>query len=174
MIKKICNFIKSKKIISLIIIIILLLLVLSLVYFLGKKDTNKGQELIDGKYIKSGEYYFDTSANAYDPNILIRTSDAIKKEHCLDNICLSDVVIKYTRENEGYVQSTVTNKSKSKQSGYVKMDFGDDLILLVSYNLKPNESDTSYSIYNSLDLNNVVDYKLIKVSESEEKKYSKK
>ena len=59
----------------------------------------------------------------------ISSSKKLQKEHCVDNICVSNVYIYYV-DDRGEIKYTVENKSSSSKKGYLKMNFNGNEIYL--------------------------------------------
>lgn len=166
--RKILNFInknKYKKIIYIILVLIFLLLLFILIYIFRDKD----------KYIY--EYLDEQNKNIVVKDTIkektgtfIRSLDSLSKEHCINDICIKKVIIYYIGD-EGRIEYEITNKSKKKVSGALKLEFDNDKTTYIIYNkLKKKETVKGTISFTGTDLSNVYNYKLYEVEKDELKK----
>lgn len=106
------------------------------------------------------------------PGTEVITTDSMKEEHCLNDICVSDVVV-YNANKEGRVECIVTNKSNKVKTDYFKLVFN-DIPLVISYkNLKPSKTVKAIAQYKGKDIKNVDDYVLKELTKEEKEKIKK-
>lgn len=148
------NFIKKHKTLSIICLIVLLLIICVILVLVFKPKDPK----ITGSY-REGEVIELPGSKTYNNENLIA-------KHCLNGICISDATFYYNDEF-GRIDYTITNTSKETKSGYLKMVFGDESLIIAYSDLKPNKSVKSSSQYWKVEINDMTDYKLEKLSDKE-------
>lgn len=149
------EFIKKNRILIVIVLIIILVIV-GVVLFLtsNPKDTGKGNSYTFGDDV------IDL------PGSTTYKNDLLSSKHCLNNICISDATFYYNDE-VGKVEYTITNTSKKKVSGYLKMVFNEQSLLIVYNDLKPNKTIKSESQYVGIEIKDKSDYKLEELTKEE-------
>ena len=143
---------KKNKIIIIIITIAILILVGLIIFFITPKNNN----------------YIGNTYNFSDDTLKEDTykSDQLSSKHCLNNICINDVTF-YYNDKMGRVEYTITNNSNEVESGYLKMVFNDQSLLVIYKNLNPNETINSRSQYEGIEIKDKSDYKLEKLTKEE-------
>lgn len=116
--------------------------------------------------IKPKAVKYDTSK--YPKGTKVNTSKKLQKEHCVDNICVSNVYIYYV-DDRGEIKYTVENKSSSSKKGYLKMNFnGNEIYLNYDFSQNGNKYENIAS-YTGTDIGKVKNYTLKKLTKKEEK-----
>ena len=155
------NFIKKHKILIIIISIIILIIV-GVILFLtyGGHDSGRGNHyIIDDEVIEL-------------PGTVTYKNEALASEHCLNGICISDAVFYYNDEF-GRVEYKITNNSNKKKSGYLRMIFKDQTLLVRYKDLEPNKTVESKSQYVGIEITDKSDYKLEELTKEEISKIKK-
>ena len=166
--KKILDYInnnKNKKIIYILFVLLFLLLLFLLIYIFRDKDKyiykyldeqNKNIVVTDTQKEKNGTF--------------IRSLDSLLKEHCKNNICIKNLIIYYIGD-EGRIEYEITNKSKKKASGALKLEFDNGQVTHIVYNkLKKKETVKGVISFTGTDFSNVYNYELFEVKKDELKK----
>ncbi len=94
------------------------------------------------------------------------TNDQLKASHCIDSICIIDAKFYYT-EAGGRVEYTIENQGTEVASGYLKMIYGNQSLLVAYQNLNPQEKAVTSSFYVGIEIENKDDYLLEKLTEEE-------
>lgn len=116
--------------------------------------------------IKPKTEKYDTSN--YPEGTKVNTSKKLQNEHCVDNICVSNVYIYYVGDR-GEIKYTVENRSSSSKKGYLKMIFnGTEIYLNYDFSQNGNKYENIAS-YTGTDIGKVKNYTLKKLTEKEEK-----
>lgn len=149
------NFIKKNKIL-IIIICIVILIVIGLILFFNN-NSKQEPEINDYNYNNTPRELTNTT---------VYSNDTLSSSHCLNGICISKATFYYT-DSVGRVEYTITNTSNKVKSGYLKMVFNEQSLIVSYKNLKPNESIISKSQYMGMEIKNKDDYKLEKLSDDE-------
>lgn len=110
--------------------------------------------------------------SSYPEGTKINTTNNLKKKHCLDKICVSDVYI-YYNNGTGTISYTLNNKSKNANKGNFKLIFDNNNEVVINYDFTKEDNYESFASYMGNDLENVNDYKLVKLTKSEESKIIK-
>lgn len=155
------KFIKDNKILIIIIAIVVLIIV-GIILFLNS-GTKK-----DSYY---NNYKFGTKTVEL-PNTKKYTNEKLDAEHCLNEICIFDAVFYYNDE-VGRVEYKITNTSNKEKSGYIKMVFDEESLIVVYKNLLPKSVVDSQSQYMGIEIKNKDDYKLEKLTKEEMRKLAK-
>jgi len=142
---------KGRKVLIIIISLVILVFLLIIVTKIFNKPTEKPLE--KGVYIVDGYR---------DPESVTIKGRKLKKEKCLKDICVSNIVIE-TTDNYNMVTYIVKNKGTANQSGYLKIDFGKVDAIIMYSDLKPGEKITTYSS-STKSLKNTKDYKIEELS----------
>lgn len=96
------------------------------------------------------------------------SNDNLSTEQCLNDICVSNVVI-YSTTNQGRVECTITNKTEKEKSGYLKIVLGDKKLVLGYKKLAAGDSITTTSQFNGYSLQGIDNYSLEKLTKAERK-----
>jgi hypothetical protein len=156
--KKINNIFKkiSKKKLIIIIIIIALILVLVGISLFGPQN----EEVEENKTINDSGVYVE------EPGTVTISNDDLSSNHCIDDICLSNVKIYYV-DTQGRVDFTITNYSKKTVTGYLRLKFGNESLVIPYNKLKSNKSVNSSTMFIAKDLSQAVDYTIEKLTDEE-------
>lgn len=164
--KKIFNLInnsKYKKIIYIGLIFVVLIIFILLIALLFKDD----EELIYDYYDKQNSNIVVTKDYKEIPGTFIRSIDTLKKEHCKDDVCISNVEI-YYRKTQGRIEYEITNKSKKKVTGAFKLKFDNGNVTYIVYSkLKKGETRKGNISFSEVDYSNVYDYSIKKLNDKE-------
>jgi hypothetical protein len=169
MINKIKNKLKNmdKRRLILIIVIIIILIILIILAFFGSLNKFENKEIDNDK-----QYNF--SGNVVElPNTVTVSNTSLSSEHCLSNICISNLKIYYVG-TDGRAEYTITNKSSATVSGYLKINFGSESLIAVYKNLSAGSSITTISMYSSKDLSKVSSYTVEQLTDSDKAKIEEK
>lgn len=153
---------KKKSLIIIITILIIILLSILLFFILSPKSTRK----------TANNYNFSDSSKEL-PGTKSYTNEKLEKAHCVDNVCVENVVF-YYNGNKGRVDYTIMNRNPYSVSGTLKMVFGDKSLLVSYNNLSAQSRIEGSSSYVDLDIKDKENYKLEKLSKEELKKIIKK
>lgn len=157
---------KYKKIIYISLVLVLLAIVVLLLFLFLKDDE---QALYD-YYDEKNSNIVVSKTQKEKPGTLIRNIETLKEKHCKDDICISNVIIYYIKD-EGRIEYKITNNSKKKASGAFKVKFDNDKVTYIVYSkLKKGESRDGVISFSGVDLSNVYDYSLKKLKDDELKK----
>ena len=148
--------INKKIVIAIVVVIVVILLIVSLVLFNKKKNTG----------VRHYKDYIISDKVVEVPGTYLRRTDTLSSKHCLEDICVTDFIIHY-KGNTGRIDYKITNNSKKNKSGYLKFVFANKKKIIVSYNLKRGKTLDKTIQYSNLDLSNILDYELKKLSKSE-------
>ena len=149
------KFIKKNRIL-IIVILLIILIVVGVILFLnsGNKDTGRGND-----------YKFKEEVIEI-PGSTTYKNDELSAKHCLNKICIENVVF-YYNDKMGRVEYTITNTSKRKKSGYLKMVFNNKSLIIAYNDLKSMETVKSESQYMGIEIEDKSDYKLVELTEEE-------
>ena len=152
------NMKKNKMIIIPAIIVVLsILLMLASNYYKNhnKVDLSKYE---GGIYISSEEYV--------SPDLVLVTNSKMKREKCLDGICVRGVVIEIDG-NSGQVKYKIRNTTKKTKSGILKLVFDNISVLAIYDDLESGKTVESFSSFTGIDLRNEKDYELKNITDEE-------
>ena len=144
-----------KLIIIVLSILILILIVLALV-LISKGNNTSG----------SGNRILDEVVEL--PGTKIITNDKLKQDHCLNDICVSDVKI-YIIDNDGRLECKVVNNSKKTKSGYFKLVFQSTSFIIAYRDLKPGIFEKSVAQFTNKKITDTSDYVLEELTKEEQK-----
>ena len=156
---------KINKRILIVIVIVILVIVLSILSVLFEKKKPTGN-------IEKNNYHISNKVED-EPGTKSYTSDKIKKSHCIDNICVEDVVF-YYNESQGRIEYKVVNKSSNTVSGYMKIVYSNETFNVIYDDLKPGQSVETRTQFSGVKISDQEDYKLEKLSKEEIDKIIKK
>lgn len=151
---------KNWKIILLIIAVVLL--VIGFIFLLPKHKSSPKDQIDENNFYKYSEETTELEGTE------VITNDRLKDLHCLDRICISDVEITYL-ETFGRVDYTVWNRGSKKESGYLKLNFGTNTVLVSYQDLKPDQKISSSYQFFTEDFHSVTDYTIEKLTKEEKK-----
>ncbi len=119
--------------IAVVLVAVVLVLIASVILKKDDEDIRK----------KSGK---QTSVFINDPykNATKITNSKLAKEHCVNDICVKDLVIYYT-DTVNNIEFDLINKGKEKATGYLKVVFGDKE-MTVSYDALESKRPSPYTI----------------------------
>jgi len=120
-------------IVTVVVFLSLLLFVIGSVLLFGGKDKKKG-----------GKAEYDIAEVDIYKDFKVTTSEKLKKEHCLDKICINDLTI-YQDDGKYDIVFKIKNTGSLKKSGYLKVVFGNRPLTVKYTNLK-GKSSTNYTI----------------------------
>ena len=143
-------------IISALIVIGLILLVIIIALSIRPRSSSN--------YLNEGYDFVETTIE--DPGSNVYTSDTIKSEHCLGNICVSDVQVYYLNNN-GRFDCKITNKGSSKATGYLKLNAKYTSLVLAYRDLEPGKTANASANYYSVKFEQFDDYTLSELSDTE-------
>ena len=106
------------------------------------------------------------------PNTVVIKNDSMSKEHCINDICVKDVVFYYDSV-QGRFNYTVVNKTNVVQSGYLKLVFGEKSFIVVYSDVLPGKEKSNTSYFNMNNLKLTDDYVLEELSEEDRSKIIK-
>lgn len=106
------------------------------------------------------------------PNTVVIKNDNMSKEHCINNICVKDVVFYYDSV-QGRFNYTVVNKTNVVQSGYLKLVFGDKKFIIIYSDVLPGLEKSNTSYFNMSNLKLTDDYVLEELSEEDKNRIIK-
>lgn len=153
------KILKNKKVIALLIVVILIIILVVSISFFHKKDESK---------LPKPAYGF-TGNVVEEEGTFIRDIDSLKKSHCVDNICVKNLMIYYKNKN-GRIEIEIVNNNKRSANGKLTIKFDNDVKYNIEYDLKGKETIKTSIQYDGDDLSNVYDYTLKKaVSDSKKK-----
>lgn len=138
----------KKKIFIVIIVLVLVLLLIILGLFTGKDE--------------------EVDLSNYPDGTKLITNRKLKAEKCIDNICVSNLHIYYVNKT-GTVEFTLENKKDVKASGYYKLVFDDEELIII-YRFDGKGKYNSKTSFNSRDLSKAKDYKFEKLTKEDEKR----
>lgn len=101
-----------------------------------------------------------------DPNRSTISNWKLKKEQCIDDICVKNVKIT-CYDDRGNITYVVTNKGKEKASGYLKLVFENYSAIIVYKDIEPGKSSDGFTGYSGYDLRKVNNYKLEKLKNND-------
>ena len=149
------KFIKKHKILIVLILLIILIIV-GVILFLNsiKRDSGRGND-----------YNFEEEVIEL-PGTTNYKNEQLSSKHCLKGICITEANF-YYNDTVGRVEYKITNTSKKKKSGYLKMVFKNKYLIVVYKDLEPNETIKSQSQYVGMKIEDKSDYKLEELSKTE-------
>ena len=150
---------KTVKILVVILVFFLILGVVEIILFTRNKQKKNLQN----------EYQFSTDTTKED-DIITYTNDNLKKSHCLDSICIENVVFYYYEDGGGRIEYTIQNTSDKEVSGMIKLVFGEESLIAYYAELGANSKIETSSYYQNKVIKNKDNYTLSKLSEEEESK----
>ena len=150
---------KNKNILVIaLLVLLLILLIIGLLIFPSNK-IRKTDELYSNKY--------NFKKNSQEiKGTLTYTTDAIKSEHCIEGICISEVKFYYLKKR-GRIDYQIVNRNTEISSGYLEADFGFVQLVIPCNNLEPGVVKTSSSYYENEKFKETNDYQLRKLTEEE-------
>ena len=158
----------SKKLIVILILVLLAVFAFVIGIVILYKTDNKGN---DKDNDNKKEYYSNTRYN-YTGKIkepegtVVVKNNAMSKEHCLNDICVSDATF-YSNDEMGRVDCTVTNKKLKKVTGYLKLNFGNNSLIIMYKDLEPGKSTKTSAQFFDMDFGKVEDYTLQELTDED-------
>ena len=146
---------KKRKIIIIVIIILILVLIGLIIKlcFKPKRGITGNNYIIPKEVIEL-------------PNTVTYENEELSSKHCIDDICIDNAIFYYNDE-EGRVEYTITNNSDEIKSGYLKMIFKDQELIIIYKDLLPKKTVNSRSQYIGMEIKDKSDYTLKKLSKEE-------
>ncbi len=151
---------KKNKILIIIIALLILALICLIIFFIKPKSSSLGN------------LYDVNNEKTELPNTTIYKNDKLLEKHCLNSICIDDVIF-YYNDDMGRIEYTITNNSNKVKSGYLKMVFNDLEITIVYKDLEPKKTINSKYQYSGIEIKDKSDYKLRKLTKEELSKFIK-
>ncbi len=143
---------------------IILFFIIILFIFCNKKTD------IDKDYRRSNIIIFTSKDKYKDAEII--TNETLKSEHCVDKVCVKDLVI-YKAKTYYNIEMKIKNKSKKEASGYLKVIFKDREMTIFYNKLKSNK-EKNYTIQlGERGIDDPTDFKVRKLTDKELKKLVK-
>lgn len=121
--------------------VVILIIVSVLMFLIGKMLGAKKENIIKENNLNEQTTVF---INKPYKNAKKITSKKLSKEHCLNDICIKDLVIYYTDESNN-IELKVVNKGKKPATGYLKIVFGEKA-MTVAYNSLDKKKSSPYTI----------------------------
>ena len=160
------DIMKKNKRVLIVIIIAILIIVLSILSVIFEKKKTNGDGKKDNNYQISDKVEEEPGTKSY-------TTDKIKKSHCVDDICVKDVVF-YYNDNQGRIEYKVINNSSKTASGYMKIVYSNKDFNVIYDNLAPGQFIETRTQFSGVKISDQEDYKLEKLSKEEINKIIKK
>lgn len=157
--------IDKKKLIIVISIVLFLLLFVILIMITKDKEEVTNPPKIDVSKIKG--VYVSEERTYYSDSVFL-SGKKLAKENCYKKVCVSDLEIVCT-ENSGEIDYVLQNKSKSKQSIYLKIVVGKYNGYVIRENVNPGEKVNGHIGYSGYDLRKTKSYKLKPMTDEEKK-----
>lgn len=148
---------RNQKLITILTVVIIAFLLILLV--ISSKGSLKGKESNDNQY-RISDYEVEL------PDTIVTKNDKLTKGHCLDDICVKDVVI-YDANGEGRIEYTIVNNGSEKATDILKLNFGDSFTYVAFTDLSSNNSVRSKTIYKVGNYKNIEDFKIERLTEEE-------
>jgi len=149
------KFIKKHRIL-IVSILLVILIVVGVILFLNSRNVDTG---------RGNEYKYEDEVIEL-PGTTSYKNDELSSKHCLNGICIDNANFYYNDEM-GRVEYTITNTTKKRKSGYLKMIFKDKSLLIVYNDLEPGKTIKSVSQYQGIEIEDKSDYKLEKLTKEE-------
>lgn len=156
---------KKKNIILIIVVIISLILLIigSILFYKREKPNKKGEETEISSKLGKGTVFSEESA--YDSAKKI-TNETLSAKHCLNEICLTDLVI-YESDEFTNIEFIITNVSNVEKEGYLKLVI-DNRELTIDYGkMKVQEAKPYYINLPAGTVINAVDYSIRELTTEE-------
>lgn len=153
---------KENKLTLIIILAMIILIIVGVVLFFTSNPT--GKKILNNYNFKDETVELD-GTNVY-------KNENLYSKHCLNGICINEATF-YYNDKEGRVEYTITNTSNEVKSGYMRMIFGSQSLVIVYKDLAPNKTINSRSQYEGVDIKDKSDYKLLEFTEEEISKMPK-
>ena len=87
------------------------------------------------------------------------TTEQLRSSHCLEKICITDATFYYV-DDKGRVEYTITNNSDDVVSGYLKMVFENQSLVIAYNSVNPHQTVKTASYYQNVVFDNKSDYVL--------------
>ena len=136
-------------------ILILILIILSLVLISKSNSTTGSENIILDEVVEL-------------PGTKIISNEKLKQEHCLNDVCVSEVSI-YKVGNDGRLECKVENKSEKIKTGYFKLVFESTSFIIAYRDLKPGIFEKSVAQFTNKKITDTSDYVLEELSKEEQK-----
>ena len=159
---------KNKKIYTIIIIVAIFFLlfgVCEIVLFSRNKDSGNGQ---NGPTTNKNNYIISDKIEE-EPNTQTYTNEVLASSHCLQSICVLNATFHYNDEI-GRVDYSLENHSSEMATGFLKMVFGNQSLIISYQDLAPGNIIQTSSYYRGKKINNMEDYHLEELTDIEKSK----
>ncbi len=135
---------RKHKWIFLLVVVAIIVVIIGMILLLPSNSQKPSQDAFpeEKKQIDENNYYkYDDQEMVMEGTQIVQ-ADGLKDAHCVETVCVTDVkfVLLPTIHK---VEYTVTNISEVEQTGYLRMNFGEESTLVSFQKLKPKESVTS-------------------------------
>ena len=101
--------------------------------------------------------------------IEVYTNDFLSSQHCMNSICIEGATFHY-KDQGGRVDYTIMNQSSEVASGFLKMVFGGQSLVIAYQNIEPGQRIETSSYYGGGDVSFKEDYSLNVLSDEEIRK----
>ena len=152
------KFIKEHSTLAIVIISVLLILLVILGVILATRQKNSHKVMGNDYLIQEKEVEF--------PGTKVVSTDGLKEEKCLNNICVSNITV-YSNDSRGRIECTITNKTQEKKSGYLKVLFDNQTLIVAYNNLLPEGSTKAVAQFEGYSLKDANNYSLDSLSKEE-------
>ena len=147
--------------IKFLIIGIVILLVVGLILMLFSNHSKKDSEKAEGN-----QYHVSEDTKKEEDGVETYTNSKLEKAHCLDSICIENVVF-YYKDNEGRIDYSIENRSDKTVTGNLKIVFGEQSLVAVYNNLAAHRKINTSSYFVNMVISNKEDYTLEKLSKED-------
>ena len=151
---------KNNRAIIVISIVIVILLIIVLVCVFNKKSDKETNNTYKWEIKDSGEL-----PEGFYQSII---DDKDDKNHCIDDICVDKIEIKFNNTT-GEINYTLTNNSKKtikKAYYYLKLSNNEKILIYIK-KVKRGQTFNGQAYFNDMNMYNVNSYKLVKLTKKE-------
>ncbi len=151
--------IKHAKLLVSVLLVFLIVLGLVEIFHFSKIEKEQMKKRPVNNYIFSRE-------NIEVPGTETYTNEVLQNPHCLDSICITGATFYYIGDS-GRVDYTIENHSNQSATGYLKMNFGDNHLIIAYRSVPANGKVTNTSQYVNVTFSSKEDYSLEALTEEE-------
>ena len=126
-------------------VIFIVLIICLLIFKPSKTVTNK-----------KNSYNYETKSVEL-PNTVKYTNDNLSKNHCVNDICISNLVF-YTLNDSGRIEYNIYNSSNDMKSGVLRLNFSGKYLYVVYKGLLGKNTISSFSEFEKVNISNKEDY----------------
>ena len=138
---------------------LILLGLVEIIHFSKKKE--------DAKKKSSDQYIFSKRVTEL-PGTEVYTNEALQSSHCLNSICIINATFYYIGD-EGRVDYAIVNRSSEKATGYFKMVFGDQKLIIAFRDVPPLGIVKNTAQYSGVSFSSRENYVLEELTKEEKK-----